>query len=247
VNVLPFADHPNVTAILLAHYPGQESGNSIIDVLSGAVKPSGRLPYTIAYDEADYNAPIVTDIQTTGVDDWQSWFDERLEIDYRYFDAHNIPVRYEFGYGLSYTTFAMFDIMLESTQQLGSISRFPVEEPVAPGGNPELWQTLYNVRVDVTNTGRVRGSAVPQLYLSFPDSTPLGTPPRQLRGFEKVELAPGERRTVAFALMRRDISYWDVVSQEWAIPSGEFVVSAGFSSRDLVVSTNMTPIASTSV
>ncbi|KAL3487715.1 putative beta-glucosidase G [Aspergillus germanicus] len=221
VNVLPFAEHPNVTAILLAHYPGQESGNSITDVLYGDVNPSGRLPYTIAYDEAEYNAPIVTDIQTT--------------------------VRYEFGYGLSYTTFGMFDIMLESTQQLGSISRFPAEGPVAPGGNPELWQTLYNVRVDVTNTGRVRGSAVPQLYLSFPGSTPPGTPPRQLRGFEKVELAPGERRTVTFALMRRDISYWDVVSQEWAIPSGEFVVSAGFSSRDLVVFTNMTPIASTSV
>ncbi|KAL3445249.1 glycosyl hydrolase family 3 N terminal domain-containing protein [Aspergillus insuetus] len=247
VNVLPFADHPNVTAILLAHYPGQESGNSITDVLYGDVNPSGRLPYTIAYDEADYNAPIVTDIQTTGVDDWQSWFDERLEIDYRYFDAHNISVRYEFGYGLSYTTFDMFDIMLESTQQPGSISRFPTEGPVAPGGNPELWQPLYNVRVDVTNTGRVRGSAVPQLYLSFPDSTPPGTPPHQLRGFEKVELAPGERRTVTFALMRRDISYWDVVSQQWAIPSGEFVVSAGFSSRDLVISTNMTPIASTIV
>ncbi|KAL5337328.1 glycoside hydrolase superfamily [Aspergillus crustosus] len=97
VNVLPFADHPNVTAILLAHYQGQESGNSIMDVLYGDVNPSGRLPYTIAYNESDYNAPIVTDIQTTGVEDWQSWFDEKLEIDYRYFDAHNISVRYEFG------------------------------------------------------------------------------------------------------------------------------------------------------
>ncbi|KAL3451108.1 glycosyl hydrolase family 3 C-terminal domain-containing protein [Aspergillus insuetus] len=77
VNILLFADHPNVTAILLAHYPGRESGNSISDLLR-------RIK----------NAPIVTDIQTAGVDDWQSWFDERLEIDYRYFDTHNIPVRY---------------------------------------------------------------------------------------------------------------------------------------------------------
>ena len=246
VNVLPFADHPNVTAILLAHYPGQESGTSITDVLYGDVNPSGRLPYTIAYNEADYNAPIVTDIQTTGVDDWQSWFDEHLEIDYRYFDTHNISVRYEFGYGLSYTTFDMSNIMLEPTQQQpGSITRFPKEGHVAPGGNPELWQTLYNVRVDLTNTGRVRGSAVPQLYISFPDSTPSGTPPRQLRGFEKLELAPGERRSVTFALMRRDISYWDIVSQRWAVPSGEFTISVGFSSRDLVAFTSMTPIATT--
>lgn len=247
VNVLPFADHPNVTAILLAHYPGQESGNSITDVLYGDVNPSGRLPYTIAYDEADYNAPIVTDIQTTGVDDWQSWFDEQLEIDYRYFDTHNISVRYEFGYGLSYTTFHMSNMMLESTQKPGSISKFPKEGRVVPGGNPELWQTLYNIRVDVINTGLVRGSAVPQLYISFPDSTPSATPPRQLRGFEKLELAPGERRTVTFALMRRDISYWDIVSQRWAVPSGEFTISAGFSSRDLVTFTAVTPIDSTTI
>ncbi|KAL2840287.1 glycosyl hydrolase family 3 N terminal domain-containing protein [Aspergillus pseudoustus] len=243
VNVLPFADHPNVTAILLAHYPGQESGNSITDVLYGDVNPSGRLPYTIAYNESDYNAPIVTNIQTTGVEDWQSWFDERLEIDYRYFDANNISVQYEFGYGLSYTSFDMSDLIVESTQQSGAIQQFPAATPVTPGGNPELWQTLYTASIAVSNTGLSRGSTVPQLYISFPDSAPSGTPPRQLRGFEKVELAPGERRTVTFEIMRRDISYWDVFSQEWAVPSGDFIFHVGFSSRDLVASATVTPIA----
>ncbi|KAL6407497.1 putative beta-glucosidase g protein [Ilyonectria robusta] len=89
INVLPWADHPNVTAILVAHYPGQESGNSIVDVLYGNVNPSGHLPYTIAYNASDYNAHIVTNISRTGTDDWQSYFEEKLKIDYRYFDAES--------------------------------------------------------------------------------------------------------------------------------------------------------------
>ena len=69
------------TAILAAHYPGQESGNSIVDVLYGDVNPSAKLPYTIAINGSDYNAPPTTAVNTTGVHDWQSWFDEKLEID----------------------------------------------------------------------------------------------------------------------------------------------------------------------
>ncbi|KAL3495966.1 glycosyl hydrolase family 3 N terminal domain-containing protein [Aspergillus germanicus] len=232
-NVLPFADHPNVTAILFAHYPGQETGNSIMDVLYGDVNPSGKLPYTIAYNESDYNAPI---------------------IDYRYFDAHDIPVRYEFGYGLSYTTFDMSNIEIEPassspiTSFHSSRSSSGESSVSPPGGHLDLWQTLYTVRISVTNTGLVRGSAVPQLYIAFPGaegsastsgtSALSGTPPCQLRGFEKIELAPGEQLNVSFGVMHRDISYWDVV-----IPEGEFVLRAGFSSRDLVLEERVTPIS----
>jgi beta-glucosidase len=122
-----------------------------------------------------------------------------------------------------------------------------------PDGHPDLWQTLYTVRVSVTNTGPVRGSAVPQLYVTFPGaegsastsgtSTLSGTPPRQLRGFEKIELAPGEQRSVSFDVMRRDISYWDVVAQQWAIPAREFVFRVGFSSRYLVLEERVTPVS----
>merc|ERR1711964_576384 len=97
-----------------------------------------------------------------------------------------------------------------------------------------LWENLYNITVTLKNTGDVAG-AVPQLYLSYPDSAPAGTPPKQLRGFEKVMLESGERESVSFELMRRDFSYWDVSSQEWVIAAGEFGVSVGFSSRDLKV------------
>jgi len=242
INTLPFADHPNVTAILAAHYPGQESGNSIVDLLYGDVNPSGKLPYTIALNGTDYNAPPTTAVNTTGADDWQSWFTEKLEIDYRYFDAQDIPVRYEFGFGLSYTTFAISE--LKSTAIDDALTAAPAEQPIAPGGNPELWVAIYNVTLSLTNTGDVDGATVPQLYVGFPSSTPSGTPPRQLRGFEKVFLTAGETQSVTFSLARRDLSYWDVISQQWLIPEGEFTLSAGFSSRDLHLNTTITPIQS---
>lgn len=242
INVMPFADNENVTAILVAHYPGQESGNSIVDVLYGDTNPSGHLPYTIAYQAEDYNGPIVTNINTTGKDDWQSYFDEKLEIDYRYFDAQDIDVRYEFGFGLSYTTFELAGLTVEPTDQDAEIASRPEERETLPGGNPALWEVIYTAETTVRNTGSVRGSAVPQLYISFPDSTPEGTPPQQLRGFEKLELAAGERRQARFELMRRDLSYWDIVSQQWLIPEGEFTLSAGFSSRDLVEVAQLTVV-----
>ncbi|KAI8659799.1 hypothetical protein LRP88_06362 [Fusarium phalaenopsidis] len=240
INTLPWADHPNVTAILAAHYPGQESGNSIVDVLYGDVNPSGRLPYTIAYNGSDYNAPPTTGVNTSGQYDWQSWFDEKLEIDYRYFDANNISVRYEFGFGLSYSTFELSNIQAEPL--VDGITSKPEAQPVQPGGNPALWEGVYNVSVAVTNTGSLNGATIPQLYVTFPESTPEGTPPKQLRGFEKVWLAPGQSQTVGFELMRRDLSYWDIISQEWLIPSGEFTLSVGFSSRNLKEVAKITPV-----
>jgi beta-glucosidase len=238
INNLPFADHPNVTAIIAAHFPGQESGNSLIDILYGDVNPSGKLPYTIAYNGTDYNAPPTTAVNTTGQYDWQSWFNEKLEIDYRYFDAHNISVLYEFGFGLSYTTFDAGSIV--ATQLVDSITSVPESRPILPGGNPALWDAVYTVNVNVTNTGDVAGATVAQLYLTFPESAPAGTPPRQLRGFEKVYLEPSESTTVSFDLLRRDVSYWDIISQEWLVPSGVFGFNVGFSSRDLRTSTHAT-------
>lgn len=238
INNLPFADHPNVTAILAAHFSGQESGNSLVDVLYGDVNPSGKLPYTIALESTDYNGLPVTAVNTTGAWDWQVYFDEKLEIDYRYFDAMNMTVQYEFGFGLSYSTFELSNIKIQKLDN-NTISAAPPAETVVPGGNPALWKDLYEVTVKLTNTGDVYGATVPQLYLSYPDSAPAGTPPKQLRGFEKVHLEPGASKTVTFAVMRRDFSVWDTLSQEWIIPEGSFGVSVGFSSRDLKVSNDV--------
>jgi beta-glucosidase len=240
INTLPWSDHPHVTAILAAHFPGQESGNLLVNILYGNVNPSGHLPYTIALNGTDYNAPPATVINTTGYADWQSWFDEKLEIDYRHFDMQNIPVRYEFGFGLSYTTFKIFDIQSSPLQD--SINSMPEDLPVQPGGNPALWEPLYNITVSVSNTGDVAGAAVPQLYVGLPSSAPVGTPIRQLRGFEKMYLEEGESQTVSFQLQRRDLSYWDIISQQWVIPDGEFTIWVGLSSRDLKVQDSFTVV-----
>ncbi len=236
INNLPFADHPNVTAILAAHYPGQESGNSIVDILYGAVNPSAKLPYTIALHKDDYNALPVTAVNSTDPYAWQANFDEKLEIDYRYFDAKNMSVRYEFGFGLSYTSFTLSGLDIKKTGN-GTITSVAKTQATVPGGNPALWEGLYTVTVNLTNTGSVSGAEIPQLYLTVPG--PVGTPPKQLRGFEKRFLDAGKSSTVEFTLKRRDISYWDVVKQDWVIPAGEIGVSVGFSSRDIKLTGTM--------
>lgn len=108
------------------------------------------------------------------------------------------------------------------------------------GGNPALWEVLYQVSLDVTNEGPYDGGYVAQLYLGFPDSMELPTPPRQLRGFEKISLAAGETTTVEFDLHRRDISLWDTVSQSWVVLPGEYKVYGCSSSRDCAVTATFT-------
>ncbi|PSN65799.1 avenacinase [Corynespora cassiicola Philippines] len=234
-NIIPFRDNPNVTAILAAHFPGQETGHSIVDILWGDVNPSGRLPYTIANQDSDYAWNIVNSTElkeSTDPDAWQADFTERNLIDYKEFDSYNKSVAYEFGFGLSYTTFDILDVSTEVL--VDDVSRTPSPDaPILPGGNVELWSTLVTVNATVKNTGSVSGAAVPQLYISLPDEAGEGNPVRSLRGFDKISIDAGESATVSFPLMRRDLSYWDVVTQSWTLPTGTIGVYVGFSSRDL--------------
>ncbi|CAK39741.1 uncharacterized protein An07g09760 [Aspergillus niger] len=212
-------EHDNVTAVLYGSLLGQESGNSIVDILYGDVNPSGRLIHTIAKNESDYNVKICYTAQCN--------FTEGVYLDYRYFDAHNVTPRYPFGHGLSYTTFSYSDLNIEKPSTL---SKYPTGEK-AVGGNSDLWDIVGNVSVKVANTGSLDGAEVPQLYLGFP--TAAQQPVRQLRGFERVEIASGKQSQVTFQLRRRDISYWDVPAQQWLVASGDYKVYVGASSRDL--------------
>jgi beta-glucosidase len=129
-----------------------------------------------------------------------------------------------------------------SSDPLTTTSATPEAQATAPGGNPAFWDTLFNATFSITNTGSVAGAQVAQLYVGFPSSTPAVTPPQQLRGFEKAFLAPNGTAEVWLPLMRCDLSYWDVVTQGWIIPTGSFTLSLGFSSRDIRLTTSLTVI-----
>ncbi|PVH72305.1 glycoside hydrolase family 3 protein [Cadophora sp. DSE1049] len=243
-NTMPWSNNPNVTAILATHYPGQEVGNSIVDVLWGKTEPSGRLPYTVPKAAADYDIPVVN---LTGPDGgvernsskWQVDFVEKQLIDYRHFDAKNIEPLYPFGFGLGYTTFKVEADVEVRKLATGNLTDLPIAAaPIEPGGNSDLWTELLHISARVTNTGRRAGNTVVQLYMSFPESEIMKEAPvRVLRGFEKVNLRAGQSGNVNMVLKRRDLSYWDVTVQQWRIPSGDFTFSVGLSSRNLPVNT----------
>ncbi|CAA7270033.1 unnamed protein product [Cyclocybe aegerita] len=231
-------DHPNVTAVLWAGVPGQEVGNSIVDVLYGAYNPSGRLPYTIAKKPEEYGAQLALGGGDTDI--LSIRYDDRLEIDYRHFDANNIAPRFEFGFGLSYTKFSYGSLLLNKINNAVSAAEQPLvaawekgeATPVAVGSSRAAWLHVpaYRATFSVRNTGSVAGSEIPQLYLHFPTSA--GEPPSVLRGFTDVELRPGEQKTVTITLSRYDLSVWDTERQGWRKPEGEFGVTVGASSRD---------------
>ncbi|KAB2574246.1 Glycoside hydrolase family 3 [Lasiodiplodia theobromae] len=216
-------ENENVTAVVYGGLLGQESGNAIADVLYGDVNPSGKLINTIAKDQSDYPVSICY----TEVCD----FSEGVYIDYRHFDKFNVTPRYPFGHGLSYTTFSFGDVGAQKTDEKALSSTYPTG-PLAVGGKTDLFDEVIRVTTTVENTGDRDGAEVAQLYVAYPSSAP-DQPPRQLRGFEKVKLAKGERKDVTFSVRRKDISYWDTTAQEWAVAKGRYTFSVGASSRDL--------------
>ncbi|KAJ3194490.1 hypothetical protein HK101_002601 [Irineochytrium annulatum] len=203
VDLSKFVDHPNVTAIIHAGFPGQETGNSIADVLFGDVNPSGRLPFTYARHESDYNVHI--DPEQMNVT-----YSEGLLVDYRYFDAANVSPLYPFGHGLSYTSFGYSGLKTSF------------------GGRSKAVQTIS---ATIKNTGSVVGNEVVQLYLGFPAAA--NSPPRQLKGFDRVRINPGQSTTVQFQLSEYDVSIWDVATGKWKVVPGTYEVFVGASSRDI--------------
>ncbi|KAI0010234.1 glycoside hydrolase family 3 protein [Xylariaceae sp. FL0662B] len=210
-------DHPNVTATILAHLPGQDSGEALVKLLYGEAAFTGKLPYTLAKNESDYPVYLPCDRGPGNTTDPQCDFTEGTYIDYRGFDAKNIEPRFEFGFGLSYTKF-----------EYSSLDIDLLDFDICSYDQESLWSTIATVNATIKNTGSVAGAEVAQLYLGIPNS-----PPKQLRGFEKIPLAPGESGEVVFELSRRDLSIWDVVSQKWVVQRGNYPVYVGASSRDI--------------
>ena len=221
-------DHVNVTAAIFAHLPGQASGSALTEILYGRQSPSGRLPYTVAHSESDYGSLLRPTLPTTEDPQYsQSDFDEGVFIDYRHFIQQNITPRYAFGYGLTYTTFnySSLKITLDDTanKTLTPPDAAGPDAVAAEGGLESLYDIIASITVSVNNTGKVAAAEVAQLYLGIPNSDIE----RQLRGFDKMMIQPGASATYTFPLRRRDLSVWNVVSQQWEMQDGNYEVMVG--------------------
>ncbi|KAF9653741.1 glycoside hydrolase family 3 protein [Thelephora ganbajun] len=221
---MSWSDHPNITGIIYAGAPGEQTGPSLVDVLWGLNPqyPSGRLPFAISDNEADYPASIV--YNSDGFPTIR--YTEKLLLDYRYMESEGIKPRFDFGFGLSYTTFQYFGLEISPSD------------------------TGVTVVVTIENTGAVPGTEIPQLYLGFPANA--GEPPKVLRGFDEVFLQAGSSSSVTFNLNQHDLrsgpdlktltvlliaddtdSIWDVPSQSWVRPSGTFTAYVGSAHSDI--------------
>jgi beta-glucosidase len=210
VELLPWVN--KVPAILEAWYPGEEDGSAVAAVLFGEFDPSGKLPLTFPRRLADL--PASTPQQYPGVGG-EVHYSEGVFVGYRHSDQKNIKPLFPFGYGLHYTTFAYKNLKVSSAS-------------VSSNGHGTV-----TVELDVTNSGSRAGAEVAELYLGFPSTTAVPEPPKQLKGFERVELKPGETGHVQMVLDGRALSYWNTAKHGWAIMPGAYNVMVGASSRDI--------------
>ena len=214
-----------VPALVHAWYPGQEGGTAIADVLFGKHNPEGKLP--VSFDRSWQDDPSYafyypikgadTKLHVTennhppvDYDIPHLKYDDKLMVGYRYWTTTGKHPLFPFGFGLSYTTFTFANLSVPASAASGS--RVPVS-------------------FDVTNTGGIEGAEVAQLYVSDP-SAKTSRPERELKGFEKVHLAPGETKHVTLSLDARAFSYWDESKHNWTIDPGKFVIHVGDSSEN---------------
>jgi len=222
-----------VPALLHAYYPGQEGGTAVAEVLFGQHNPEGKLPVSFDRDWAEspsaaFYYPITgADTKLHVLENGKPpvdyviphvKYDDKLMVGYRYWTTTGKHPLYPFGYGLSYTSFSFTKLASPAAAAVGS---------------------TVAVSFDVTNTGKLAGAEVAQLYLSDP-SAKADRPERELKGFEKVRLAPGETRRVTLSLDPRAFSYWDQAAHKWTIDPGKFVVRVGNSSENTPLTAEIT-------
>lgn len=200
---------PDVKGLLEAYLGGQAVGEAAANILYGRVNPSGKLAETIPYKLSDNPSYL-----NFGAGE-QISYSEGVFVGYRYYDTKEMPVAFPFGYGLSYTTFAYSNLRLSSTEFSDS--------------------DTITVTVDVTNTGSCEGKEVVQLYIH--DATnAVRRPIKELKGFEKVSLKPGETKTVSFTLDYRSFAWYHTDMHDWFAAAGSYEVLIGSSSREILLS-----------
>jgi beta-glucosidase len=196
-----------VNALLEVWYPGEEDGSVVANLVFGKVNPSGKLPMTFPKSEND--VPAHTPQQYPGVNG-TAVYSEGLDVGYRWYDAKSIEPLFPFGFGLSYTTFTFKNISINKIRNTnGSVQ----------------------VSLEVTNTGSRDGADVVQVYVADPAN--VGEPPKQLKGFDKVTLRPGQTKQVTITLGNHAFSIWNTKLNKWTKINGEYTILAGDSSTNL--------------
>jgi beta-glucosidase len=220
IDVMPWRD--NADAILLAWQPGLEGGNAMADILSGKVNPSGKLATTfpVAYTDVpsakNFPGKEFPEKAGTGMFGMKAipaevTYEEGIYVGYRYYNTFKVKTAYEFGYGLSYTSFDYSKLTLSSSTFSG----------------------MLMASITITNTGRVAGKEAVQMYLSAP-ARKLDKPAEELKGFGKTGLLqPGESQTLVFTITPRDLASFDAASSSWVAEAGKYAVRVGASSVDI--------------
>ena len=205
-----------VKAVLEAYLGGQAVGEATVKVLFGDVNPSGHLPESFPIKLEDNPSWLYY-----GGEGNRTEYREGVFVGYRYYDKKKMDVLFPFGYGLSYTTFDFSDLQ------------------ISWDGDANGDEDFVEAAVTVKNTGKRTGKAVVQLYTGAVAADPI-RPVHELKGFEKVELKPGESREVTFRLNRRAFAMWNEEIHDWYIPAGQYVIAVGDSSRNLPLQQEIT-------
>lgn len=211
---MPWVD--KVPAIVQAWFLGSEGGNALASVLTGDVNPSGKLPMTFPARLSDVGAHAVGQYPGTPRNDGSNIVDieyrEGIFVGYRWADKNKIQPLFPFGHGLSYTTFDYGKATIDKTEGTAD--------------------DVFTVSIPVTNTGDRAGREIVQLYVSDLKTT-LPRPVKELKGFKKISLEPGQTETVTFEISRDDLSYFDADKHAWVVDPGKFEALVGASSRDI--------------
>ncbi len=206
-----------VPALLHAWYPGQEGGTALAQILFGESSPSGKLPASFERRWED-NPTFHSYYPQKG--DKHVVYEEGIFLGYRHFDRSNVKPLFPFGYGLSYTRFAYSDLRVEPL----------------PAGD----EALVKVSFMLKNVGSREGAEISELYVGDSHSS-VPRPLKELKGFAKVELLPGEKKQVVLTLNRRAFSYYDVKKRDWTAEPGDFAILVGSSSTDIKLQQNFKP------
>jgi beta-glucosidase len=211
VDVTPWID--KVRALVAAWYPGQEGGNAFAEVLTGETNPSGRLP--ISWErKLEENPSAASYYYNDPSSNNRIVYREGVFVGYRGYQRGPVKAQFPFGFGLSYTTFEYSNLK------------------VSPAASGKRGEALYTVSFDVKNSGNRKGADVAQVYVAPPKSR-VPRPVRELKGFARVELAPGETRTISVPLDARSFTYYDVANRAWKADAGRYAIELGRSSEDI--------------